>query len=74
MHPKHFKYDMIYCRDDELQDDEPDPVENTKETDTAIGNDPSVATKKGKKAKKAFTDLDWYINCSRSTLICWGLF
>ena len=47
------------CRDDELQDDDLDPLENIKETDTTIGNDPPVATKKGKRAKKTFTDVDW---------------
>ena len=51
---------MIYCRDDELKDDEPDPPENTKEADdTTITNDLPVTTKKGKKTKKTFADLDW---------------
>ena len=50
---------MMCCRDDELQDDDLDPLENTKETDITIGNDPPVTTKKGKKAKKTFADVDW---------------
>ena len=49
----------MYFRDDELKDDEPSQPESTEQTNNMTVSDALVTTKKGKKAKKKFADIDW---------------
>lgn len=56
---KYWYYCIVYCRDDELKDDEASFQESIEQKDDATVGQPPVTGKKGKKAKKTFADIDW---------------